>query len=501
MSNRIRSLDEKVKPVRFILEHANVAEVARQTGVPESTIRYDLHKLSVALPDVLKNHAPGPKPQVIEQPSAPAAANDGRPSECPKCHGQHIWKNGTYLVLNWVAMLLIGWCGVQWKRLQRFRCADCEQEIASSERVHQAQARQAWWQQVKRVIGLSRFKLALSTRKTQLLLRFLYARQVSLGFIQGQTVRIGSKAQAVLEQISQCGQNVARFLLYDETFPKLGRRAYSLGVVICEYGLIRSVRCLRQKTKEIPAQLRAAVQGHFHPEFFLTDLDVSYDKYLQRAGLSLTHLRDMVHLLRQIMRLFGEAVRDVTLDVPKGLPMAERKKQRDLKRRLLRKQLQPILQIAIRAFSPGYESVCVLMLQGMIADLRDPRQVIQTASVLALANRLQRFVKKHEKSINLLLELATQEGTPKTTNALESKNGIFKPFSVIAKFFPKVATCQVFFAGVALMENFDVKTRGIHQGTSAMQRAGIDLEALGAADFFAAVGLTNPQISLPALTG
>ena len=91
------------------------------------------------------------------------------------------------------------------------------------------------------------------------------------------------------------------------------------------------------------------------------------------------------------------------------------------------------------------------------------------------------------------------EDTPKTTNALESKNGIFKPFSRMAKSF-LLATGQAFFAGVALMENFDVKERGIHQGTSAIQRAGINLDDLGATDFFAAVGLDRPQISLASLT-
>jgi len=32
----------------------------------------------------------------------------------------------------------------------------------------------------------------------------------------------------------------------------------------------------------------------------------------------------------------------------------------------------------------------------------------------------------------------------------------------VAKFFPLPARCQLFFAGVALMENFDVKTRETH---------------------------------------
>ncbi len=45
------------------------------------------------------------------------------------------------------------------------------------------------------------------------------------------------------------------------------------------------------------------------------------------------------------------------------------------------------------------------------------------------------------------------------------------------------------------MEDFDVKTRGPNKGTSAMQRAEIDLEGFGAADFFSAVGLPKPQIS------
>ena len=107
---------------------------------------------------------------------------------------------------------------------------------------------------------------------------------------------------------------------------------------------------------------------------------------------------------------------------------------------------------------------------------------------------------EHELAINTLLEQAVTEHTPKTTNALESKNSLFKPFSRIAKYFPCWQSCQAFFAGVALMENFDVKTRGSHADTSAMQRAEIDLAAFGATDFFEAVGLPVPQISLDKIT-
>ena len=397
-------------------------------------------------------------------------------------------------------MLILGWLGVRGVRIQRRRCRACGYELISPERERQAQARRAWWCQVSRLVSLSRFKLGLSVRKTQILVGFVYARCVSVGYIERLTQRVGRRAEATLAHLGECRQAKALFLLYDETYPKMKKRMYSLGVVICEHGLIRSVRCIVRKAKDIPAQLRAVAGKQFCPQYFLTDLDVLFNKYMKAAGLKLTHLRDRVHLLRQIVRLFDDAVRDVTLDVPKHLSIKERKQQRQLKRRLLRKRLQPMLHLVFKAFSPGYESICVLLLEGVVSQLRDPTYIIQTASVRTLARRLQRFISKHSKAINALLQLAVEKGTPTTTNALESKNGLFKPFSLIAKFFPLPERCQSLFAAVALMENFDVKTRGPNKGTSAMQRAQINLDDLGATDFFSAVGLPEPQISLAYIT-
>ena len=499
MANRVRSIDEKVQPVRTAFQQINIEKAAREAGVPASTLRYDLQKVEAALPEVLVNQPPGPKrcdtASTVSTVSQPATAT----SVCPECGGR-VRKNGTYRILNWLLMLTMGWLGIQTVLIQRRRCKACGYEVKSPERVRQAEARQAWWQQVARLIGLSRFKLGLSVRRTQLLVGFVYARHVSVGYIERLTQRIGQRAQGVLNRLSQCRQKVAHFLLFDETFPKMSKHVYSLGVGICEYGLIRSVRCIRQKAKDIPAQLRAVVGEHFRPTYFLTDLDVLYKDYLAKAGLSLTHLRDKVHLIRQIVRLFEDAVRDVTLEVPKGLPVKERKQQLQLKRRLLWKRLQPVLTLVFKAFSPGYESVCVLMLEGLVSQLQDPAIIIQTASGQTLARRLQRFLNKHGDAINLLLQLSVEQGTPTTTNSLESKNSIFKLFSRIAKFFSNWARCEAFFAGVALMENFDIKTRGSHQGTSALQRAGVNLEDLGATDFFSAVGLPKPQISFAGVT-
>jgi len=496
LANRIRQIEEKVEPVLTALKQINIEKAAREANVPASTLRHDLNKVKEKLPELLANEKPGPKAKTPKSETSEAAVERQRCSEC----GGKLNKNGTYWVLNWVSMLLMGWLGVQRIQIQRWRCKACGTEVADAERVRQSAARKAWWQMVNRVIALSRFKLGLSERKTQLLIGFTYARQVSKAHIGRMTLSIGHRAESVLARLNQCKQGSARFLLYDETFPKLEERAYRLGVAICEHGLIRSVRCLTDRAKEIPTQLREIVGGHFQPTYFLTDLDVAYHLYMCRAGLKLTHLRDLVHLTRQIKRLFDEAVRDVTMDYPKELPLKERQKQRKLKQRLLQKRLQPLLDRVFYAFSSGQEALCTLILESVISMLQDPDIIIQTATVKQLTQRLQRFMRKHGDSIDQLLQLAVEHQTPKTTNALESKNSIFKPFSRIAKFFPLPSACQAFFSAIALVENFDVKSRGIHRGTSAIQRAQIDLEALGGSDFFSLVGLTSPQISLPFLT-
>jgi predicted Zn-ribbon and HTH transcriptional regulator len=499
MANRIRPINEKVNPVEIALGQISIEAAAQEAGVPPRTLSYDLKKVKESLPDVLANRRPGPKPRCRATEYAAEAPEAKRAVSCPEC-GSKTVKNGTYWVLNWVLMLTMGWLGVQKVLIQRRRCKACGKEVASPERIHQARARRAWWQQVDRLIAFARFKLRLSVRLTQMLVKFVYARAVSIGHIQRLTKRVGQQAETALARLVQCRQALARFLMFDETFPKMAQRVYSLGVTICEHGLIRSVCCIVRKGRDIPAQLRQTVGVHFRPIYFLTDLDVTYNKLMRAAGLNLIHLRDIVHLVRQIIRLFDEAVREVTLDVPKRLPLKERRKQRRLKRRLLRKRLQPMLTLILKAFSPGYESVCVLILEGVISQLADPSKIIQTASVQRLARRLRRFVKKHGHTINLLLRLSVEQGLPTTTNSLESKNSIFKPFSLIAKFFSRPRKCQAFFAGVALMENFDIKTRGPNKGTSAMQRAKIDLDDFGATDFFSAVGLPKPQISFAYVT-
>jgi hypothetical protein len=258
MANRIRPVEEKVQAVTVALEQINVGAAARAAGGPVSTLRYDLNKVKAMLPAMLVNQKPGPKPRPGLDAPPPEMNQPAEPRVCPACGGK-LRKNGIYWVLNWVLLLTMGWLGVQRVSVQRWRCKACGHEVSGPERARQAAARRVWWCQVARLVGLSRFKLGLSVRKTQILVRFVYGRQVSIGYIERLTQRVGMRAEAALAQLRAGRQAVARFLLYDETYPKMKQRAYSLGVAICEHGLIRSVRCVVRKAKDIPAQLSAVV--------------------------------------------------------------------------------------------------------------------------------------------------------------------------------------------------------------------------------------------------
>jgi len=76
------------------------------------------------------------------------------------------------------------------------------------------------------------------------------------------------------------------------------------------------------------------------------------------------------------------------------------------------------------------------------------------------------------------MEKSAKEGIPTTSNILESMNSIFKAFIKKAKCYGGPENLICFFSAVALLQNFDVKTRGKNVGTSAMIRAGVDLDEL-----------------------
>ena len=500
MCNRAIETALKVKALEQCLTLQNVEQVAAEVGVAPNSIRNWFHdKVLPALPVILVNEAPGPKPSApaAVAKAGPRAAEDGRPTDCPHCHQGPVWKNGVYWVLNWLAVVTFHWFSPARVPVQRFRCAACAHEIITPARARLTAARQQAWQQLQQLVAFSKFKLGLSDRRTVALAQLTWGWCISTTFINAVTQRVGQQAQTTLSRLKDCRQKTAQVLMGDETFPRivdghaLRTKAHSVGVAICESGLIRGVKAVRHQARDMGALFKGVVGAGFQPEYFLSDFDVHFPQIVRRAISGITLLKDFVHAQRVINRHFDAAVRNVTLDVPKGTSTKNRTQQRDLKRRLLRKRLAPIRAVFIKAFRAGYEAVAFIYIEAALQMLEDPAYIIQTESVRTLHTQLTKFFTKHGPTLLFQFEQKALAGLVCTTNALESKNSLFKPFERTAQAFQSAESCEAFLSGVALMEDFDVKTRGVHQGTSALQRAEINLDDLGAHSFFEAVGLVR----------
>jgi transposase-like protein len=456
MANRIIPIETKVNALTKCLALLNVEAVAKELNVAPNSIRNWFEtKLLPGLPEVLGKEQPGPKPEAAPAVSMGStegkqAASTGKvdedPDHCPFCQSGRIWKNGLYYVINWLVFLNLHWFSQSRVVIQRYRCAICGREIASLQRQRLAQARRQGWQFFKRFVAFSKFKLGISDRRTALLAAFAFGRAISTTFVNDVTHSAGQKAQATLKRIADCRQKVAKVLMGDETFPRildwqsLRTKGHSLGVAICENGLIRGVKVVRHQARDLGALFKGVVGKGYQPQYFLSDFDVHFPKIVSQAIADILFLKDFVHALRIIGRYFDVAVRQVTIEVPKGTSLKERQKQLDLKRQLLRKRLKPVLALFFKAFQPGYEPVAFLYIEGALARLQDPHVVIQTESVCDLHKQLTKFFAKHRRTLEFQFEQKVLVGLLCTSNLLESKNSLFKIFARIAQSFQRSDT-------------------------------------------------------------
>jgi hypothetical protein len=299
VANRIIPIETKVNALSQCLALQNVEAVADVLGVAPNSIRYWFEtKVLANLSEVLANEQPGPKPEAapmsILRPAEGKHAtyggkSDEGPDHCPDCQSVRVWKNGVYFVINWLVFLSLHWFSQSCVAIQRYRCGTCGREIASPQRQRLAQARRQGWQFLKRLAAFSKFKLALSDRRTALLAAFAFGRAISATFVSQVTDSAGQQAQATLKRMANCRQKVAQILMGDETFPhildwqSLRAKGHSLGVAICENGLIRGVKVVRQQSRDLGALFKDVIGKEYQPQYFLSDFDVHFPKIVSQA--------------------------------------------------------------------------------------------------------------------------------------------------------------------------------------------------------------------------
>lgn len=292
-----------------------------------------------------------------------------------------------------------------------------------------------------------------------------------------------------MKKLSLCkATKTAIVAIIDETFPKIFHKSVSLGLVICEYGLIRSLWCVKKSPSSIKGLVRQCIGKSFQPIFLLGDFFPAYAKVAKQ--LVLIRLTDFVHAIRHIYKLVRVHIGKIRLTFKdsKKLTPKEHKKLLKLKKRLLRKQVMSVIPTLFKGFKREYRAVGNLYILGALSDLE--RLTEQFPSLEPLYKAVNKFVHKYLDTWCFQMELAHLiPSIPTTSNSVESKNSILKIFSKRIKAFFSKASLVRFFSAVALWENFDIKERGPHKGTNAIHRAGIDLEDFGATNFFEAVEL------------
>ena len=345
----------------------------------------------------------------------------------------------------------------------------------------------------KKFICLLRFKEGLSLRSISRITGFAFGLNSSLGYLSRFTNTIGQRAQDKMKKLSLANATKkATVAIIDETFPKIFHKSISLGLVICEYGLIRGLGCVKKSSSSIKGLVRQCMGKSFCPIFLLGDFLPAYAEVAK--GLGLVRLVDFVHATRHIYKLVRTFIGKTRLTMIdyKKLSSKQRGQLLKLKKRLLRKQVMSVIQTLFKGFKKEYRAVGHLYIRGALSDLE--RLTQQFPSLLPLYDASNKFVSKYLDTWGYQMELAHLVPTvPTTSNSVESKNSILRIFSRRIKAFYSKASLTHFFSAVALWENFDVKERGHHKGTSAIQRAGIYLSDFGATNFFEAVNLEKVE--------
>jgi transposase-like protein len=412
-------------------------------------------------------------------------------SPCPSCGSTSISKNGKLTLVNWAKRFfkrIIPSFSNDTESVQRLICNDCGATILSDEHITLKNIRVLVKLFINKFICLLRFKEGLSLRSISRIVGFVFGINASLGYLSKFTNTIGQKAAQKLPKLSSCkAAQKALLAIIDETFPKIYHKSVSLGLVVCEYGLIRAVWCVKRSSSSIKGLLFHSIGKSFKPLYLLGDFHPSYADVAKKLGL--VRLTDFVHATRHIYKLVRTHIGKIRLNpnTNQSLNPKERKHLLKLKKKLLRKRIMPIIRTLFKGFKKQYSSIGYLYILGSLENLA--QLLIQFPSLEPLYKSIKKFIDKYLQTWCLQMELSSH--IPTTSNSIESKNSILKIFSKRIKAFYSKKSLVRFFSAVALWENFDVKDRGPYVGTSPIQRAGIDLNDFGASNFFEAVDLEN----------
>jgi len=415
---------------------------------------------------------------------------------CPHCGHRRLWKNGCYHVLNYVFKFLFRFlpCGTEKVYIQRYICAQCKRPVHSFLKVVNAYCREQFQQQMIRALTYGKFYLGLSLRQLQACGEWFFHHGLSLRVIAQHLDRIGQRAALIIEGLSTLPQKTAHLLMLDEMFIKIKKTTAYLCLAMDENGLIRGVRLLAsRRAEDLKSVIRQTVGPYFHPVKVLTDFWHGYDEAVTEVlGETCRHYHDVVHAIRICFRCVDEAVRKTKLlGTSKKLSRKDFDHFKQLKKRLVRGQLLRVMKALLAVFAPLAQTAPLTSADARLAtflavykerlalveNVLAKLDKIPGAGVRHFKKAIDKFFKKYlTEFVELLLDAKEAadcgQRMPITTNALESKNSIFKPLIKIIKSFRRLKNAEHLFCGVALFQDFRIAARGKKQGHQCYPKSG-----------------------------
>lgn len=340
-------------------------------------------------------------------------------------------------MINWIKRIFSHFLSIQDKELvQQYICNDCHKSFSSENVILIKRLRKSVELFVCKFICLLRFKEGLSLRSISRIVNFVYGTNASLGYLSKFTNTIGQKATDRMKKLSQCrATKKAIVAIIDETFPKIFHKSVSLGLVICEYGLIRGLACVKKSSSSIKFLLTQCIGNSFRPIFLLGDFLPAYGEVANQ--LRLKRLTDFVHTARHIYKLLRICIGKIHLTTKdnKKLTPKEYKKLLKLKKKFLKKQVMLIVKLLFKGLKKQYCAVGHLYVLGALTELE--KLAKQFPSFKEFYELLNKFVHKYIDTWCFQMKLSFLiPKVPTTSNSIESKNSNpQKPFLIESRHF------------------------------------------------------------------
>jgi len=338
-----------------------------------------------------------------------------------------------------------------------------------------------------KMIILLRYSCGLSIRKISLLLKELFGHNYSTGYITNFCKKVNKRAYKKMNMINECVNKRAKMVILDETFPKTKKSGTTrLAVAIDEFGLIRGIKTIIDRKKDLFSFL-SSILTSVKPTYFLSDYDKNYPKAVKEVNPDIILCKDFVHALRTIYRDARTAINQIKANTKGKLTKKRKKEITQLKKELIAKKLYKILFKINKGFQKEYTQIGAIYIEGGLVKLKELAE--RFPSLQKFSEKTAKFIDKYIDTWAFQMEIHYKENLPTTSNSIESKNSLFKVFSNNSKCFDSRTSLEEFYSAVALMENFNIKTRGKNKGTSAVMRADVDLEKIGGKNFYEVIGL------------